>query len=476
MSCDVITGRSLVAFFEPQTGGLSTIANPWPTGGSVKAVRMNTVQVNPDSPSGEPPRWATGSRTEIGDLARQLGFSLSMEHYPYGASGANTERDWELLFTYGGWKVYAGPAATTITTGATTTNLPLTSVAGLEQFDCAIVEVNGTLELRLISDVNAGDVDVFPPFSDAPADGATVSFGRTLQLDDAWCPETQCLTAWFFNGSSALHRVTGLVMENVDWGGSADSECIVTHNGKAYRVERILGTTLASAISDGVVTSMDVAAANCVPDDINSARTVYYQIDDEIVGVTASDGSGTLTITRGQFSTTAAGHSSGATVSLYVPTASYSGVNPTGINSGGFRAWQSGTALPSFCVSSFQAEIAYGVTFSGCFGGDYAIGQAAASGKTKARLTANGWGRKGSTMVIGNYGESRTPLELQATIGDSLGRMMAAMTPNLYPDNPPLDLTAEIVTLDVTGAATGDETLGTTSPPGAGTSFFFLQG
>lgn len=476
MASTIINGRDLIAFFEPQTGGLDTLPAAWPTGGSVKAVRMNQVQLNPDSPTGEPPKWKTGSRTELGDLPKQIGFSVSMEHYPYGVGAALTERDWELLYASGGWKVLTGPAATTITTGATTTNLPIASVSGLSQFMPVIVESNGQLEIRLITTVNGSDVDIYPPLPAAPANGAAVTFGRTLQLDDDWDVETSSIAAWFFNGSKMLHRVTGLIQEQSGWGGSADAEVVCTHSGKAYRIERIFATTLGADIADAVVTSMTVNEANCVPDDINTARTVYYQIDDEIVGVTASNGTGTLTITRGAFSTTAASHSTGAQVNLYVPTPSYSGINPTGVNSGGFGVWQSTTPIADFCVSGFNADIAYGVSTAGCFGASYAVGQAASSAPTEVGMQANAWARLESSLVIANYGDSRTPLALQATIGETLGRIMAAMTPQLYPHNPPLDVGAEIVTLDLTGRGVGDESLGSTNPPGAETSIFFLLG
>lgn len=476
MSCTTINGRDLTAFFEPQTGGISTPAAAWPTGGSVKAVRMNQVQLQPDNPTGGPPRWMTGSRTELGDLPKMIGFGVSMEHYPYGVASSLTERDWEILFTSGGWKVTTGPASTTITTGASTTNLPLTSLAGLSQFMTAVVTSSGKLEPRLIETVNGSDVDIFPPLPAAPADGSTVTFGRTLQLDDDWCPVNDCITAWFFSSSAMLHRVTGLIQEQSTWGGSADSEVVVSHSGKAYRIERILATTLSADISNGTDTSMDVALANCVPDDITAGRTVYYRIDDEIVGVTASDGSGTLTITRGQHSTSGAAHSSGAAVTLYVPTATYSGISPTGVNSGGFAAYVNDTEITDVCVSSFSSEVSYGVTFAACFGDDYAIGQAASSAPSSVSMSASAWARTNSTMPIANYGDSRTPITLHAKIGKALGKLMSGLTPYLYPDNPPLTLTDEIVTVDINGKGVGDEGLGTTSPPGAETSIFYLLG
>jgi hypothetical protein len=74
-------------------------------------------------------------------------------------------------------------------------------------------------------------------------------------------------------------------------------------------------TTLTAAISSTSSTSITVTSAAAFP----GSGTYYIQIDSEVLSVTAGQGTTTWTVTRGANGSTAATHSSGATVTLGNP-------------------------------------------------------------------------------------------------------------------------------------------------------------
>ena len=69
-------------------------------------------------------------------------------------------------------------------------------------------------------------------------------------------------------------------------------------------------TTLSAAISSTSASSISVTSASGFP----GSGTYYVQIDGDVLGVTGSQATTTWTVTRGQNGSTAATHSSGATV------------------------------------------------------------------------------------------------------------------------------------------------------------------
>lgn len=72
--------------------------------------------------------------------------------------------------------------STTITTGATTTVLPLTAVTGLQVGDAVIVVVSGKKYARIVSVIATLDVTVTPALPSAPADGAAVKGALAYKL------------------------------------------------------------------------------------------------------------------------------------------------------------------------------------------------------------------------------------------------------------------------------------------------------
>jgi hypothetical protein len=72
--------------------------------------------------------------------------------------------------------------STTITTGASTTVLPLTSVTGLVAGGAVIVTIGTKKYARVITDVTGSDVTVAPALPSAPADGAAVKSAICYKL------------------------------------------------------------------------------------------------------------------------------------------------------------------------------------------------------------------------------------------------------------------------------------------------------
>ena len=84
----------------------------------------------------------------------------------------------------------------------------------------------------------------------------------------------------------------------------------ITESGLGTTSAKPQSTTLAAAISSTSTTSCTVASATGFP----GSGTYYVQIDSEVIGITAGQGTTSWTITRGQNGSTAATHASGATV------------------------------------------------------------------------------------------------------------------------------------------------------------------
>ena len=123
------------------------------------------------------------------------------------------------------------------------------------------------------------------------------------------------------------------------------------------------GTDIASAISDTTGTSVDVDDASIfVVNDL-------IQVDDEVMLITALDSSSatnTVTVTRGYFSTTAATHSSGASILRPLSDMDYDEIIP--------RAYwrpklQSGGANATSAAKGSRAQVVFNSSFFSFTGG-----------------------------------------------------------------------------------------------------------
>jgi len=212
-----------------------------------------------------------------------------------------------------------------VTTTATTVNQPGSPAPTATQFIVAsaasltddisgvAIEINNVLELRRVTNISGTTITVSPPFSAAPANGATVYAVTSYHPanDPAW---SMSLTS--VNRLSAQY-VTGCVATSGKW--------------------ELDGGNLAKASYDyagkrRIFQAADALAVGCDDDDVD--LTVYngrhfqagaiIQIDDENMSVDSVSGD-VLTVTRAYNSTSAAEHLADAAITPYTPTHSDAG-------------------------------------------------------------------------------------------------------------------------------------------------------
>jgi hypothetical protein len=133
-----------------------------------------------------------------------------------------------------------------------------------------------------------------------------------------------CLYNYIVPNNTTTHTGTataGLAVQGGASGTIIDNNSSSTGESQIYffALNNTFSTTLSAAITSTTATSISVASGTGI------TNGDYIKIDSEIMGVSAGGGTASLTVTRGQLSTTAATHSSGAAVNDTCGTTKASG-------------------------------------------------------------------------------------------------------------------------------------------------------
>jgi hypothetical protein len=185
-------------------------------------------------------------------------------------------------------------------------------------------------EGRFCTTNSSGALTVTPPHSAAPVASSVISATNTYALRAG---RSDALSVWRYihdtaNTAFISEAVPGWVPSNmvIEWANEGDGYLNFNFSGEAagsyiYTSKTTLGAGIGNT-TDTTITISDLGAISV------GSRIV---VDSECMIVTsksALSGSGTVTVTRGANSTTAATHSNGATVSPYEPTPSRTSQTP----------------------------------------------------------------------------------------------------------------------------------------------------
>ncbi len=441
-------GRELVLFVAAESS-FGVAAQGYPQ--AAEACRVTEVSVEIGAPlEMRPDKF--GTSTDIGkiDQHRTAAWEASMLLLPAGVS---TEPDITDLLSKGGWQVVkpGTPLVTTVVAaGSTATTIKLASVSGLAAGHGMSFQMTaaGGREVRRITAVDggAGSVTVSPPLTAVPTDGYSAKSCIVYAPKDARA-DVPDSTTLFVADNRSLDIVRGAMPESysVEMGGDTAARLVVT--GRGRRGDRLVSTLLNGGIND-VVTSIVVDSGTAAPSDV----TTYWQIDSEIVAVTATSGT-TWTVTRGALSSSAAAHSNNAEIYPYTPTGTFAG-SPVPATAGDAFF---GTAPTPLQVQSARVEIGMPVAAVEDEMGDtykvatYAVAQRKINVSVRGACRYDTWGK---LQTDGIQRES-TILHLQQ--GDEEGKIVAVTLPAVRLAGPRVARggASEYVEVDLSGQAEG---------------------
>lgn len=411
-------GRELVAFVATEAA-FGTAAQGYPQ--AAEAVRVIDGSGEIGAPfEMRPDKF--GTSTDIGKIDQHRTASLEMSMLALPA-GVSTEPDITDLLTKGGWQV-SKPSVALVTTvtaaGSTVSTINLASVANLAAGHCISFQMTagGRQEVRLITAVGAGSVTVSPPLTAVPTNGYAAKSCIAYKPKDARADTPDSSTV-FLGDNRTLDVFRGVVPESfaVELGG--DTAARINVAAKARRGDRLVSTLLNGGINDAV-TSLVVDNGTAAPSDI----TTWWQIDSEIVSVSATSGT-TWTIARGALGSTPASHSDNAEIYPYAPAGTYAG-SPVPATAGDCFV---GTVPTALQIQSARLEFGFPVAaVEDELGDDYKLATYSC-GQRKVNVTVTGAGRYDTWGKLMTDAIQRTATVLLVQQGDTAGGIVGAVLP-----------------------------------------------
>ena len=458
----VDVGRSLVVFASSQAAfdAISGAGEDYPE--AADAIRVISANVGGASPTAmREDRFGTATR--VGGILQKRTAEASLEAYLMTSGTVGTAPDIDELLTSSGWSKAAGAGSDTTASGGTTSRITVAATTGWAVGDCGIFENGsgtGGYELRRITAVDTGgtNLDVSPALENSPVSGANVKAGVLYSPSDTRDNSEDCLTIFAANNNS-LDRAAGWTPDSLSVTLGSDEAAKISLSGTARQHDRLVQTYLASSVTDiattATVTNGDAGGEEMV--------NTYWQIEDEVVKVTAVSGA-TWTIVRAQLSTSGATHAQDIALTPYTPTGTYAG-SPLPATSGAALVVKDGGSTPvSLQVSSATLTAGFGVEFREDVHGDAYKARGYVMTPREVEVSLSGWALRGSSSsgtqtdklidVLQDALDADTQLVFVQQ-GEASGSMVAFEAPTVRVQTPSMDRGAEEVTVELAGPAEG---------------------
>ena len=405
-----------------------------------------------------------GTATAVSGIPQKRTGEGSFEGYVMPSGTRTTAPDMDELLTASGWtKVDRSATTTTVSGGSSTAKrVDLASSTGFAIGDPVIVETgNGTglYEMRRVDgvDTSGTDITVEPPLTFSPAASANVKGGIGYKPSDTRDTAEDALALWVMNNNSA-DRIAGWTPDSASFTQGGEDAARISISGSGRRHDRLFQTSLDGAILIGAGTMVVNDALASAGDAVNT----YWQIEDEVVKVTAISGT-TWTITRAQVGTAAAAHSDADAVYPYQPAGTYAG-DPVAATSGqAIIAEYAGTEATEVQVNSATLDCGFAVAMREDIHGDLYKSDGYVMGQREVRATLSGWTLRDDNMasamqawdVTNIAGASSQQVSVAIVSGEVEGKMFGWVAPRMRMEDVSLDRGAEEVTLDLTGLCEG---------------------
>jgi len=431
-------GRELRVFIDPETT-FGTAATDHPE--AADAVRATDAAANGKRPfSAFVDRRGTSSKLGIIDEKGTAYFSLDAPLIPSGAVG--TAPDIDDLLLYGGWSKITGTDTTVSGAGSTTTVIDVVSAAGLSAGGCVVISG----QVRRITDVDVvaipDNITITPALSAAPVNATVVAAGVAYYPKDERADAQDSITFWAINNRSAARVVGGVPSSFVLALGGAGGAGI-TMEGTGRRQDHLQATRLTAGVNDAVVT-FPVDVGTCAPADV----TTYWQIDSEIVSVTAVS-TNDWTVTRGALASVAASHSDNAVIYPYAPVGTYAG-SPVPATTGTIVVEGVTLSMQSANFTLDMAPVFAEGRHGDAFSLDhYIVGERAFS------VQLEGWTEFETNSVRILRAMSRASQQIFVQQGSTAGSIVAVEFPTAYLEQPDIARGGDEVTLTLSAEARG---------------------
>ena len=299
---------------------------------------------------------------------RRTSAKVTIESYLMSGAAEGTAPDLSQIYEAFFGNKNTGSSTTVSDPGtptATTTSATFTSVSGLSTGMAVAFHQSGTRYIRHISNIAGNVVTWTPALPSAPSDGDTVYSCTSYSYSNTPSISMTLLHC----GNNFNEYIKGAVPTELSIDLPGSEECTVTIGLGAKDVNWCGRDALDGGIND-TVTSITVQNGNEFS--INS----FIQIDDEVMKISDISGT-TLTVSRGEASTSAASHSDGAIITPYQPSPSFAGSPIAGING---ECWLGGEVLK---IKKASFSLSNGIILDNeQYGSSTATGFAAAAMRT----------------------------------------------------------------------------------------------
>ncbi len=375
---------------------------------------------------------------------------------PPGTSG--TDPDLAEVFRYGGFnRVNHSGNLTTSGTGSTVTTLDVTDASAV-QVGLPLM-VNGYVCFATAVDTGASphEITITPPLPAAavPGDSVTVYTGVAFWPKDERDATPDSLTAWLCT-NRLITRALGWAPERFSAEFGGDDAGKISIEGPARRVDYMGSGVLNGAINNSV-TSIAVDNDGFVPFNTSTTRPAYFTIldsgnGDEHIRVDAASG-GTLTVARGQLSSSAVAHADDAVIVPYIPDGTYAG-DPVPAISGYIVSGDASTRV-EMELNTATVDCGVPVTQIEDVHGDDSKMAGYTAAMRDVGISVRGWSHRQTmeSFVFGAADREQVPLLVQQ--GTAAGSCCGVWMPNVLFEQPSLDLGQEQVAVDLTGKAYG---------------------
>ena len=471
-------GRDLKLFaatqasFDIATNGTTAGENYPEAGDAIRAITASAGGTYPFATRED----KFGTATYVGGIQQKVTSEASFETYLMVNGTAAQQPDiGPDLLEGGGWeRVDTTTIDSTIASATDATLFVVASATGFSEGGGVAVqdEVDSSLyHLRRIKTVAGTSITVEPPLPATPTGSSRVVKGcKSYRPSDARDGGNsdgtgQCMTLWVANNRS-LDQVESFSPTSfgVALGGDAAAKLSVSGTGRL--TSRMLATTVSEPI-DAVEEYFNVDN-DTVFEGIDLSTPVYYEIDDEIVKVTAV-AAGTITVVREALGSSAATHESGTAIVPFGTSlaGTYTG-SPVAATSGVIYWVPYGSTddADSLQVTTAQFDCGFGITTRDNVHGAKTVVAGYTINTREVNLSMSGWTLVSSGMdvqaeVLSGYwsgtgtGSGSQQLSIVVQQGEALGSSVAMVAPRFRPTLSSLDRGAEEVALDTAGLCEG---------------------
>ena len=472
-------GRDLKLFAGTQTS--FDIATNGTTAGENYPEAGDAIRVISASAGGTYP-FATredkfGTASYIGGIQQKATSEASLETYLMvnGAAGAQPDIGPDLLEA-GGWKrVDTTAINTTVSSGTNAAVFVVASATGFTVGGGVAIEDNNDsslYHLRRISAVASTTITVEPPLPATPSSSKNIKGANSYKPNDSRDGDNSDGTAGamtlFIANNRSSDQVESFFPTSFSFALGGDTAAKLSVSGTGKVTNRLLSTSVSEPI-DAVEEYFNVKN-DAVFEALNLSETpAYYQIDDEVVKVTAVS-AGTITVVRNQFSSGATTHDDGTAIIPYAAglAGTYTG-GPVAATSGAvyWATYGSTDAANTLQVTTASVECGFGVTTRDNVHGSTSVVAGYTMNTREVNMTLSGWTLASAansnitSQIIQAFdsgtgtGTGSQQINVVVQQGTARGASVALVAPRFRPNFSSLDRGAEEVTLETSGNCEG---------------------